>query len=116
MRDFPRYCAALALILLLVVTGQGLAVARGTPVAAGQITLCTGSGPVMVFVDDKGQPTAPPHYCPDGALALFNMVATVPALPPRAPRLLQVSFDIAATPGQGRPRPGVSARAPPVMV
>ena len=39
--------------------------------AVGLTELCTGSGPVMVQVDDTGAPVGPPHFCPDYALTLL---------------------------------------------
>lgn len=59
------------LALLVAFTAQGAAVARTMPDATGQMVLCTGSGPVMVFVDETGAPTAPPQLCPDYAVSLI---------------------------------------------
>lgn len=70
-RALRLHCAVL-LALLLVVTGQAAAVARGMPAAQGQITICSGTGPVMIHVDARGVPTAPPHLCPDAALSLIQ--------------------------------------------
>ena len=66
-----RPFAAIALALLLVVTAQSMAVARGMPGAAGSVVLCTGSGPVTILTDAEGQPIGPAHICPDCALALI---------------------------------------------
>ncbi|WP_245222580.1 hypothetical protein [Ruegeria sp. HKCCSP351] len=105
-----------ALSLLLVLTGQGLAMSRGMDKAVGQMVLCTGTGPVVVYMDENGQPTAPPHYCPDYAISLLGAVAVaqpaLPAAPERAqPAPLrhlgnQIALPVPATP----------ARAPPVSV
>lgn len=70
-----RRYIALSLVLLLVLTGQSMAVARGSTDVAGQMVLCTGTGPVMVYVDENGAPVAPPQYCPDTALSLLAAVA-----------------------------------------
>ncbi|MFC6686432.1 hypothetical protein [Jhaorihella thermophila] len=113
MRPSFRIHFALALALLLVVTGQALAMARGNAGAAGQIVLCTGTGPVIVFVDEDGQPIQPPHYCPDFALhligdAMLPPETAVPAqlrpapMPPEPARF--------AVP---RPLPAPNARGPP---
>ncbi|WP_050603241.1 hypothetical protein [Ruegeria sp. 6PALISEP08] len=104
------------LSLLLVLTGQGLAMSRGMDKAVGQMVLCTGTGPVVVYMDESGQPTAPPHYCPEYALSLLGAIAVAdPALP--------------AAPEQAQPAPlrhlghqitlpasGAPARAPPELV
>lgn len=62
---------AVALGLLMVLTSQSLAIARVSTGPAGQVTLCTGTGPVMVYVDENGEPSGPPHFCPEGALSLI---------------------------------------------
>lgn len=66
---------AFALCLLMGLTSQSLAVARVSTGPAGQVTLCTGTGPVMVYVDENGAPTGPPHFCPEAALSLIMAVA-----------------------------------------
>ena len=63
---------------LLVLLGQSVAFARGAPVSAGQIILCTGSGLVMVHVDADGQPLDTPRFCPDGAHGLLQAIALAP--------------------------------------
>jgi len=76
MNVLSRYLG-FALILALIVSAQSMAVARGATSPAGQIVLCTGHGPVTVFVDEDGQPVDAPHICPD---CLTNALASV--LPP----------------------------------
>lgn len=61
--------------LLLVLTGQSLAAARGAPGPAGEIVLCTGAGPVTVLVDENGQPVGHAHICPDCTMQLLAAVA-----------------------------------------
>ncbi len=78
----PRYLAGL-LALVLVLTGQSMAIARGAGMPDGSMQICTGSGPVMIYVDDNGQPVAPPHLCPDAALGFFDTVALPPIIPLR---------------------------------
>ncbi len=73
----------LMLALVLALTGQSMAVARGMPDAAGRIVLCKGAGPITVLVDDEGQPVGPAHICPDCALSLFAMGAAVSEMPVR---------------------------------
>ena len=65
-----RSLIAVALALLLALTSQSMAVARGASAATGQMVLCTGAGPVAVFTDAAGNPTSAPHICPDSALNL----------------------------------------------
>jgi len=72
MRPRFRSLLALALALVLVLTGQGMAVARGMSGPDGTMVICTGAGPVTVYVDADGTPMAPPHICPDCALSLIQ--------------------------------------------
>lgn len=112
---FNRYAGA-ALILLVVLTGQGLAVARGAPGPTGQVELCTGSGPVMVDLDETDAPVGPPHLCPDYALSLILLVAgpEMTAVRVETPRRLHaVRADLQ---NPVRPQPRMVARAPPFQV
>lgn len=63
-----RTLIALLLALMLALTSQSMAVARGAAAATGQMVLCTGAGPVAIYTDAQGQPTQAPHICPDAAL------------------------------------------------
>ena len=76
-----RSLSALVLALMLALTGQSMAVARGASAAMGQMVLCTGAGPVAIYVDAQGKPTSAPHICPDSALnvAMTDAVALVAA-------------------------------------
>ena len=104
---------AIALSLLIALTGQSLAVARGAAAPVEQMVLCIGGGTALVYVDAQGQPTEAPRYCPDAALSALALaleampqgtilsVASVIAVPV-PPRLQSTRF-------AGVPR----ARAPP---
>lgn len=84
MHSLFRTYTALTLVLLLVLTGQSMAVARGHTGVSGQMVLCTGTGPVMVYVDENGSPVAPPQYCPDTALNLLAAVVLPDVTPVRS--------------------------------
>ena len=56
------------LAAVIALTAQSAAVARTMPDATGQMVLCTGTGPVMVYTDEDGNPTSAPHICPDFAV------------------------------------------------
>ena len=76
-----RYIAPWLLSLLIVLTGQAAAMAHAAPAPGGQVELCTGDqGPVMVYLDEDGQPTGPPVYCPDFALSLILALADQPVI------------------------------------
>ncbi len=66
-----RHIVAGLLALVLLLTAQAAAVAHAAPGPSGQMELCTGTGPVMVYMDEAGNPTGPPVYCPDYALSLI---------------------------------------------
>lgn len=65
-----RSFIALLLALLLTLTSQSMAVARGASDATGQMVICVGGGMVTVHTDADGVPTSAPHICPDCALHL----------------------------------------------
>lgn len=56
------------LALLIGLTGQQMALARGQGSAVGQMVLCIGGQAVSVAIDDEGKPAGPAHICPDCAL------------------------------------------------
>lgn len=101
------------LALLLALTGQSMAVARGTPNAAGQIVMCTGTGPTVVSVDDTGQPVGPPYICPDFATSLFAATYLPPAVPVRPLTRALVLPLPARTLVVSLKAPSASARGPP---
>ena len=116
MKPTLRTYLAISLALMLALTGQSMAVARGSTGPAGQMVLCTGTGPVMVYVDENGAPTGPPVFCPDYAQTLLTAVAqpTKVALARIAkPVVLPV---LSAHVRGGRATGRAMARAPPCMV
>lgn len=116
MKTLLRTYLAIMLALMLVLTGQSMAVARGSAGPAGQMTLCTGAGPVMVYVDENGAPTGPPVICPEFALSLLMAIAMpdMMALPRRATPAVR---PIRSASLQGvRSRQRATARAPPRLV
>lgn len=74
MRSLVRIYLALGLSLLVLLTGQGMASTRGMNAAVGHMVICTGTGPVAVMVDEDGQPTQAPAFCPDYAMSLLGAV------------------------------------------
>lgn len=75
MIRFFRYGMAALLVALLTLTGLSLASERGVARIAGQIILCTGHGPVAVWVDAEGQPVDKTALCPDQTLSLLGAIA-----------------------------------------
>lgn len=65
---------AFLLIAVLTLTGHSMAIARGAPGPSGFIELCTGTGPIMVAVDEDGAPTGASHVCPEFSLMLQDVL------------------------------------------
>ncbi|MDA7427442.1 hypothetical protein PGB28_03145 [Primorskyibacter aestuariivivens] len=116
MKRCLRPFFGLFLALVLTITAQTMAVARSVDAPAGEMVLCTGSGPVVVQFDAEGNPVGPVHYCPDCALAMFDTAAPVVAV-----GVTRVWADLSLSPVQPLPVPAsplasVRARGPPVSV
>ncbi|MEP4036187.1 hypothetical protein [Pseudophaeobacter sp.] len=75
MARFLRISLALMLALVVTLTGHASASAKGSRDAAGQMVICAASGPVAIYVDEDGQPTQAPHYCPDCVMHLLDAVS-----------------------------------------
>ncbi|MEX0318596.1 MAG: hypothetical protein AB3N21_11630 [Ruegeria sp.] len=116
MQTRLRTYLALALSALLALTGQSLAASRGLDAAVGQMEICTGTGPVIIYMDAEGQPTQAPHYCPDFALTLLGAIAPDAALLPPAPETIQPTPQRTARNLISPVTLRASARAPPRRV
>ena len=111
-----RILSSLLLALVLALTSQSMAVARGAAPAAGKVVLCSGGGFVAVYLDAEGEPTSAPHICPDAAL---NFTADHSATGAQAPwHLVTGSAPAAmqATQPPLAPRRAAHPRAPPLTV
>jgi len=115
MKPLVNKALPFVLSLLVILTGQGVAASRGMDRAVGHMVLCTGSGPVVVYMDAEGQPTRAPHFCPDYALTLLGALAVAAPELPRAPEPdfpvpARAKTNLIALPVPNRP-----ARAPPAL-
>lgn len=99
---------------MLTFTGHSMAVARGMPDANGQIVLCTGTGPVVVLVDENGQPMGTPHICPDYAASLIAALAEAPIMIGRDAGLVGLEWPAAERAALSRAQLTPFARGPPV--
>lgn len=77
MMQSLRIFLGIFLSLAVVLTAHSAAAARGAQDVSGQMVICTGTGPVTIYVDSEGQPTRPPHYCPDCIMHLLDVAAPV---------------------------------------
>lgn len=116
MTKLMRTYLGISLALMLALTGQSMAVARGTPSASGEIILCTGTGPISVLVDENGQPVGKPHICPDCALSVFAALGEEPPqlLRPEG-RVTALRIEIGKHEADSQSVPA-RARGPPVLV
>ncbi|EDZ46884.1 conserved hypothetical protein [Rhodobacterales bacterium Y4I] len=73
-----RISLGLFLALTVTLTAHSAAARQGERDAAGQMVICTGTGPVTIYVDSEGQPVKPPHHCPDCVVHVLDAV-TQPA-------------------------------------
>lgn len=116
MVRFLRISLAVMLALVVTLTGHVSASVKGSRDATGQMVICSGSGPVIIYTDEDGQPAQAPHYCPDCVMHLLDAVAGPGALELRlyagqvfeAPWVLVQSSHLL--------RVKASARAPPPTV
>ncbi|WP_085796275.1 hypothetical protein [Falsiruegeria litorea] len=74
MRALVRTYLAVMMSLQVMLTGQAMAATSGMDAAVGHMVICTSTGPVVVMVDENGQPTKAPAYCPDYAMSLLGAV------------------------------------------
>ncbi len=89
----------LTLALLIAVTSQQMAMARGlTKDARGQVILCTGQGPTVVTLNAQGEPIGPVHICPDCALTLMAYVDAPIAVETRVVHIQTLAQTFVSTP------------------
>ena len=118
MRFLTRTLPAIALSLVLIVTGFAAASARGRLADdTGQVlVLCSQGGLVQITLDSQGRPTGKSHLCPD--LVLNIMAALSAVLPDAEP--VRVAHRLAhADPAPlpaGHDLPRNNARDPPLSV
>ncbi|NIY77992.1 hypothetical protein HCZ23_00710 [Celeribacter sp. HF31] len=111
-----RTIKAVLVALLLIVTSQSMAVARGTMRdATGAVVLCTGTGPITVLTDADGQPIGPTHICPDCALSVIAGLAEAFDLPTPAQNELRFSPPNLSYHAHETLPPRPRARAPPLV-
>ena len=115
MTSILRTLSALTLALVLTLTAQSMALARGKTMVAGEMVLCTGTGVVTVQVDAEGNPVAPSHICPDCALTLLMSLAAAPAEAQAVRAAKALVFSAVSTRVRGGTAITGKARDPPGM-
>lgn len=106
----------LTLALLIAVTSQHMAMARGVMAhPAGDAILCTGHGPQTVTLDRSGVPMKPVQFCPDCALTMTVAIEAPSLMEPvfvYMQTLTQYPVPAVQNPVIPKPR---RARGPPVL-
>ncbi|WBU63243.1 hypothetical protein [Paracoccus aerodenitrificans] len=103
----------LTLIVLLMLTSQSLAAARGQTRIAGQHVLCSGGALTTIYVDYQGKPVQRLLICPDMALALMAGVASPPVIIQREIRSFLLSYTFLHPDEAESHLPSAQARSPP---
>lgn len=101
------------LIVVMLLTSQGLAAARGQARVAGEMVLCAGDKLVTVLVDEQGQPVERLVICPDMALNMMSAVAGATPQPALSETIMFLPFDESQIRCAGRDAPMTQARDPP---
>ena len=114
MNRWLRPFVALMLSLVVVLTAQTAAIARGQAPADDRIVLCIGLGTATVWLDEDGNPTSAPHICPDAALTFVHALLPVPALPEPAGLWVTLAVAMPAPAIGTAPPPVAQARGPPL--
>ena len=111
-----RSVLVLLLALLLALTSQSLATARGQTRAGEAVVICSGDSFVTIELDAQGNPVGPAHLCPDMVLAFFAAMDLPPVVLPQREGRTERS---ALPPGRiaaSQIAPAANARAPPYAV
>lgn len=116
MTRILRIFLGLFLALTVALTAHSAAARQGERDAAGRMVICTGTGPVTIYVDSEGQPVTPPHHCPDCVMHVLDAVAQPVGLvlPAAACSEVTAGQQTALASVQGVLR--ATARAPPAAV
>ncbi len=104
------------LALLVALTSQQLAVARGQPHAAGQVEICSGDGVIVVAIDKDGNPVGPAHICPDVALAFMAALDLPPPGATQPVHMQRVGYAIDSHDAVSLVHITTLARGPPLSV
>ena len=104
MKRHMRSYLTLLLVLAVTLTAHSAGAMRGMRDATGQVVICSGTGPVVIYVDAEGQPARAPGNCPD--CITLSMDATT------APEQVQLAMPRPTGGLQYFPQPSVQSRMP----
>ncbi|WP_259968914.1 hypothetical protein [Leisingera caerulea] len=113
MTRLLRICLGLFLALTVALSAHSAAARQGERDAAGRMVICTGTGPVTIYVDSEGQPVKPPHHCPDCVMHVLDAVVQAAGLTLPVPLCSEVTAGRQAVPPSIQQILRATARAPP---
>ncbi|PRY92497.1 hypothetical protein [Donghicola tyrosinivorans] len=105
---------SLVLAMLMAFTAVHMGFIRGQAPAVGQITLCTGHGPVDIQVDADGNPTKA-RYCPECALHLLAAAAPWQPTAAHSTSAQALTYPVTGTHAESLSDVPSRARGPPAM-
>ena len=108
-----RAAFRLFLILMLALTSQGLAAARGQPRAVSELVICAGAAVITLGIDSQGKPVRHRDFCPDMAPQLLAAVAQSDPPPPFRQGVTRADLLAHVSRAAGRAAPAAQARDPP---
>ncbi|NHF73707.1 hypothetical protein [Paracoccus xiamenensis] len=103
----------LFLIVMLALTSQGLASARGQPRAVSELVICAGATVITLSVDEQGRPVKHSDFCPDMAPHLLAAVSIDAPMPARQGAVVRAASAMQPGRARGRDAPVAQARDPP---
>jgi len=104
-----------SLVLVVFLTSQAFALARGQAAPVDTVVICQGHLAVTIYLDADGNPVEVPHLCPDAAILASDgpAVAAFGVAPDKG----QVVYAPATLQGWSpKLRPEYASRAPPASV
>ena len=115
MKLHMRSYLTLILVLAVTLTAHSAGAMRGMRDAAGQVVICSGTGPVVIYVDADGQPARTPGNCPDCIMLGMDLSVAPEQMPMAMPRPKGRTQVPAQVPNQSRMILNACARAPPFV-
>mgnify|MGYP000008375647 CR=1 FL=1 len=86
MKLHMRSYLTLILVLAVTLTAHSAGAMRGMRDATGQMVICSGTGPVVIYVDADGQPARAPGNCPDCIMLAMDLSVAPEQMPMAMPR------------------------------
>ena len=111
-----RAAFRLFLIIMLALTSQGLAAARGQPRAVSELVICAGAAVVTLGFDSQGRPVKHRDFCPDMAPQLLAAVDHTASPPLSRQSAMPADASVQVSLAAGRDAPSGQARDPPQSV